>query len=128
MLEENKVGNFTPSPVTEDDQALVEAHWRIINDKMGWPFRFYRVVSKWTQIVQGENIFYHMLADNLIRCEVNFFKSLQGGVDVQVTYGAMGWGSPRSRKSKESAESMTSRYEKSYPNHLDYILVLAETN
>jgi hypothetical protein len=100
MLEGNK-GSYHHGTVTEDDQSLVEAHWRIINEKMGWSFRFYRVVSKWTQIINGENIFYHMLADRYHMCEVNFYKSLQGGIDVQVTFGAMGWGRPRSSKLTE---------------------------
>lgn len=102
MLKENTSGSFNYGTVTEDDQSLVEAHWRIINEKMGWSFRFYRVVSKWTQVIKGENIFYHMLADRLFPCEVNFYKSLQGGIDVQVTFGAMGWGCPRSSRLTES--------------------------
>lgn len=76
MLEENKGGNYQHGTVTLGDQVLVEAHWQIINEKMGWSFRFYRVVEKWTQAVNGVNIFYHMLADRFFVCEVNFFQCL----------------------------------------------------
>ena len=76
MLEENKVGSYHHGKVTIDDQALVESHWKIINERMDWSFRFYRVVEKWTQVINGENIFYHMLADRFFVCEVNFFKCL----------------------------------------------------
>lgn len=77
---------------------------------MDWSFKFYRVVSKWTQIINGENIFYHLIADGHFNCSVNFFKPLTSEVDVQVTFEALGWVTPRSRKSRESTESMTSSY------------------
>ena len=82
----------------------MEAHRKLMNEKLGWSFLFYRVSAKWTQVVNGENIFYHLVADRHFRCSVNFYKSLQGGIDLQVTFGAMGWVGPRSRRFEKVGE------------------------
>jgi hypothetical protein len=82
----------------------VEAQRKLMNEKLGWSFLFYRVSAKWTQAVNGENIFYHLVADRHFRCSVNFYKPLQGGINLQVTFGAMGWMGPRSHRSEKLGE------------------------
>lgn len=84
-------------------------------------------MAKWTQVVQGENIFYHLIADRNFKCSVNFYKSLQGGVDVQVTFGAAGWVTPRSEKSQKlGEENIVLGYEPKEVTELDRLFILNE--
>ena len=58
----------------------MNAHHKMINEKLGKNYNSYQVVRKWTQIVAGTNYYYNLLAGGR-KYSVNIFKPLLAGAD-----------------------------------------------
>ena len=97
------VGDWRQGTVTEVDQKFLVAQAKKINEKLKSSFGEFKAVSVWTQIVSGVNRFYHVFGDMNTKISLNFYQSLNHGIDVQLTYATFGWVKHYKENSNEGA-------------------------
>jgi hypothetical protein len=78
-------GAYHPAVINKEDHDYLNAHALKINEKGKWHHKDYEPHHKWTQVVSGTNYLYNVLADGKDKVTVQLYRSLQGGVDSEVT-------------------------------------------